>query len=164
MFNRRNYRAKGPRKKSKFHPYKSALEKKVAGRLGKEYEYEPTESKVKYSVPHVYSPDFVNPSMPSVIFEVKGYFRTSAEASKYVHIKANNPEVELVFIFSNVMKKAYPGCRPRKDGTVLTLAEWAKKNEFLYYQEAGLPDAILEGKVTKEWVAKQREAMGYVHT
>jgi hypothetical protein len=112
-------------------------------------------------VPHKYTPDFVLPSIPKVLLEVKGYFRTSAEAAKYVHVKRCNPQLEIIFIFGNVNKKAHPNCRPRKDGTVLTLWEWCRNNEFLYYEEKHLPPEIVKGTISWKWIKKEREKKGY---
>ena len=38
--------------------------------------------------------------------------------------------VRFVFIFQDGRKRAYPQCKRRKDGTFLSLAEWAEHNEF----------------------------------
>jgi hypothetical protein len=116
---------------------------------------------VKYTVSHVYCPDFVHPDLPHVIFEVKGFFRQSSEASKYVHVKKANPDKELIFIFSNCDKKAHPNCRPRKDGTVLTLREWATKEGFLFYNEKALPTEIIQGEINEEWIKSERGRFGY---
>jgi hypothetical protein len=149
------------RKKPAYFPFRSALEKRIANKIDRDYNYEPKESKVEYTVPHKYTPDFVHPNYPKVYLEVKGYFRTSAEAGKYVSIKRDNPDIEIVFIFNNPFKKAHPNCRPRKDGSLLTLDEWCTKHEFLYYSEKELPLEILKGSVTKRWIKKERKARGY---
>jgi hypothetical protein len=137
------------------------LEKKVAGALHDSFKYEPTDCKVEYTVPHKYCPDFVHPDAPFVLFEVKGYFRLSSEASKYVHVKRDNPDVELIFLFSNPDKKAHPNCRPRRDGTVLTLREWATKEGFLFYRVDELPPEISDGRITEKWVNTERKRFGY---
>jgi hypothetical protein len=158
----RRFGARGKKKKKapRYTPYKSALEKRVAGSLSKGYTYEPKSSKLKYMIPHTYTPDFVNPDTPNIYLEVKGYFRTSAEASKYVHIALNNPDVEIIFIFHNANKKAHPNCRPRKDGSILTLHEWCNNKGFLYYLEKELPPEIVKGKITGEWLKQERKKQG----
>jgi len=148
------------RKKPSYYPYRSALERRVAGKL-KGYDYEPKTHVVEYSMPHKYTPDFVPNACPHVMLEVKGYFRTSSEASKYVAIKRGNPEREIIFIFSNPMKKAHPSCKVRTDGTILTLAEWCRNHKFLYYNEKELPSEIIHGTICTKWIKKERKEMGY---
>ena len=144
----------------RFAPYKSTLEKRIATKLSTEYVYEPKDTSVDYTISHKYKPDFVHPKYPDVLIEVKGYFRTSAEAAKYIAVKKDNPKLEIIFIFNNSFKKAHPNCRTRVDGSIMTLREWCHKNNFLYYDEKEIPDAILEGKVTKKWILSQRRERG----
>jgi hypothetical protein len=153
---------KKKKKKPTYYPYRSLLEKRIATRLDTSYEYEPKSAKLDYMVLHKYTPDFVSATNKNVVIEVKGYFRTSSEATKYVHIKRYNPEIELIFIFGNPFKKAHPNCRPRKNGTLLTLAEWCGNHEFLYYSEKKLPKEIITGKTTEGWIKKERKRFGYV--
>ena len=150
----------GPKKRKSFYPFRSALEKRIAGVL-KGFKYEAKESKLDYVIPHKYTPDFVHPDAPDVLIEVKGYFRDAKENTKYLHIRNANPEKEVIFIFYNTMKKLHGNCRPRKDGTVMTIDEWLRKHQFLYYLERALPKEITEGKITKEWIKQQREEFGY---
>ena len=159
MWNKRKFKG-GPRKKSKHYPFRSALEKRIAAKL-KGYRYEDKESKQTYVIPHIYCPDFVHPDAPKILVEVKGYFRDSKEAKKYIHIKKDNPDIELIFLFYNVDKKCHSNCRPRKDGSVLTIREWLEKHKFLYYLERELPTEITEGTMTPEWIAQERVRFGY---
>jgi hypothetical protein len=160
------WRGKVIRKRTKskpksFHPYRSGLEKRIASVLLNAYEYEPKEDKVEYTVPHKYLPDFVCKSDRNILIEVKGYFRYgSQEMSKYVAIKKDNPEKELVFIFSDPTKKAHSGCRVRKDGTLMTMAEWATKQGFLFYGSKEIPRVLAEGKASIEWILKEKERRG----
>lgn len=156
-------RIKGPKKGKvkKYAPFRSALEKRIAGKIHEDFSYEPKSGKVEYVIPHVYCPDFVHPDAPDVMIEVKGYFRDSKEAKKYVHIKKDNPWKELIFIFYNVDKKCHSNCRPRKDGSVLTIREWLEKHKFLYYLERELPNEITNGCITPEWITQERERFGY---
>ena len=148
------------KKSPRYAPFRSALEKRVAGLLTG-YAYEPRESVVNYTMPHKYNPDFVPNSNKRVLLEVKGYFRTSSEAAKYVAITKDNPSIELIFIFSNPIKKAHPGCRVRKNGTIMTLAEWCERQEFLYYHEKKLPREITTGNITDKWITQERVKRGY---
>lgn len=151
---------KGKRKAPRYAPYRSALEKRIAGKIDKKFVYEPKGMQVEYTIPHKYKPDFVHPTSPDVLIEVKGYFRTSAEATKYVAIKRDNPNLELIFLFNNSFKKAHPNCRPRKDGSILTLREWCQNHGFLFYDEKEIPKQILDGKMTPSWIKKERKKRG----
>lgn len=99
--------------------------------------------KLKYTVEKEYSPDFIHPSDDHTLIEVKGRFRDSHEAAKYVWFSKCNPEYTLVFIFSDP-KKPMPGAKPRKTrrGTKLSHGEWADSHGFKYYSQHNIP---------KEW-------------
>jgi hypothetical protein len=152
-------RKKKLKKKPSFHPFRSGLEKRVAMELVG-YAYEPKESIVEYQVPHKYHPDFVHPKNPKIILEIKGYFRSSSEASKYVWVKRDNPDKELIFILSDPYKKAHPSCRPRQNGSVMTIAEWCTKKGFLYYSAHSIPQAIKDGTINFDWVQREKEERG----
>lgn len=124
--------------------------------------YEPPGSTVTYSVPHTYHPDFVHPQQPDILVEVKGWFiKGSSDAQKYIAIARDNPNKEIVFIFSNPEKKAYAGLRPRADGTVMTLREWAFRNRFLHYTVDNFPQALYRGAWSIEDIrAYKREIFG----
>ena len=109
--------------------YRSKLEKKIH-EANPYLEYEPKRCKLEYYRPHVYQTDFVDPEEPNVYYEAKGYFR-SGEARKYVMIQEQHPDIEIIFIFQNPFNKM-PGAKKRKDGTFLTMAEWADKHGFRY--------------------------------
>lgn len=84
-----------------------------------------------------YIPDFIYNSV--IFIEVKGRFRTSAEARKYIDVRESlGTEEELVFIFADP-KKPMPGARRRKDGTRRTHAEWADTHGFKYYSRDNVP-------------------------
>lgn len=111
-------------------PYKSWLEYRMfeegclkgvpyeQGRI--EYKTEPKSRK--------YIPDG---TLGDYLLELKGHFRTPAEASKYVDIAKCNPDKTLVFIFA-VRDTKMPGAKERKDGTFRTQEEWAEANGFLH--------------------------------
>lgn len=163
MWNRKKIpkNKKKKRKTPSYFPYRSALEKRIAQKLSDDYIYEPKDISVNYETPHRYKPDFILKGMKDVLFEVKGYFRTSSEAAKYIYIKKNNPDLEIIFIFNNSFKKAHSNCRERVDGSIMTLAEWADKQEFLHYEEKSLPSEILQGTITKEWIKSERKKRGF---
>lgn len=90
---------------------------------------------LEYYIHKEYHPDAL---YGDTLIEVKGYFRTSAEASKYVHIQAQNTEYELVFVFADP-SKPIPWAKRRKDNTRMTHGEWAERHGFTYYSQHKLP-------------------------
>lgn len=117
--------------------YRSGLESRLATGPLKKCKYEPMA--LTYTLKKNYIPDFV---YKNIIFEAKGRFRTYAEASKYIAIRLENPEYELIFIFSDP-DKPMPGAKPRADGTKLSHGGWAKKNGFRFYREGNIPRSLL---------------------
>lgn len=120
-------------------PYKSWLEHDLHKGALKNLPYEP--ELISYTIPKRYRPDFVNYDK-GIIFEAKGRFQDSAEASKYVHFRKCNPEWEIIFIFERP-RLAMPHAKKRKDGTKMTHAEWAEKNGFKWCSKE---------HVNKEWL------------
>ena len=92
--------------------------------------------RIDYIVRKKYSPDC---SFGNIIIEVKGRFRTSGEASKYLWVRKHLlPDQELVFVFANPNLKM-PNARRRKDETYRTHADWADHHGFCYYDLTHLP-------------------------
>ena len=152
------YEKRRRRKGSNLYPYKSMLEKSLHAKALKEYEYEPKSGKIQYTVPHEYNPDFIHPGQPNVLIEAKGYMQNgSADCKKYVAIAADNPEIELVFIFSRPEAKAYAQCRKRLDGTFMSLAEWCTKNNFLYFNTTNVPSDLAKGRLSVEDIRRLKE-------
>jgi len=116
--------------------YRSGLEKEVAQVL-KGFEYEPFS--VSYSQPRTYTPDFIHPKNQGIWYEVKGFFRTSDEAKKYIHIRDSYPEVELRFIISNPNIKAYPRVK-------MKMGDWLTKNGFKWCLASDIPKSWIKGK------------------
>jgi len=142
----------GPRGKNKFHPYKNQFEKDIHGVMPKA-DYEDKSRKVPYTTEAVYNPDFTFKDKPWLLVEAKGRFMGgSKEAAKYVWVKKCHPEVEIVFIFDKANNVAYPGCRRRTDGSVLTMGEWASKNGFAFFSNKHIPPEFITGDVTREWL------------
>lgn len=139
--------------------FKSSLERKVS-KILKTYDYEPKDSSVSYQIPHKYYPDFVHSNNPAILIEVKGYFiNGSSDSQKYLSVIRDNPDKELVFIFSDPSKKAYPQCRKRKDGTYLSLGEWCYKNNVLYFTPESLPIELIEGTLSLEELRSLKRAL-----
>lgn len=105
--------------------YRSKLEEKVANVIP-DWDYEGRN--LEYTSYHKYVPDF---HKSNYVIEVKGRFRTYSEASKYIAVRDSNPTIRFIFLFSDPAK-AMPGARKRKDGTRLSMGEWALKNDFEY--------------------------------
>jgi len=146
----RNGFKKGPRKPNAYKPYKNKFEYDLA-KILEGCDYEDKARKVKYTSNHVYNPDFTFADKPWLLIEAKGRFMGgSKEAAKYVWCKRCNPKIEIVFIFSNMNNKAYPGCRRRKDGSFLTMGEWASKNDFLCFSQKHLPPWLIDGSIDKK--------------
>ena len=112
--------------------YDSVFEHELHKGMLKDWEFHP--SKISYSIPHKYEPDFKRVEDGKTTYiEVKGRFRTSAEAAKYLWIRETfNSAEELVFIFYKG-DTPMPNAKRRKDGTKNTHSSWAKKNNFRYY-------------------------------
>lgn len=121
--------------------YKSGLESDVHKILGTDWKYE--EETYPYLIPRKYTPDFTNPKNKDTWIEVKGFFKDYNEVKKYIAIKSDYPHKRIIFIFSNPNKKCYAQVKKKKDGTVLTMAQWADKYGFEWYSAK----EFLDGKV-----------------
>lgn len=119
--------------------YRSGLEDKVADQLnqtGLTYAYESKESKIPYNVPtsdHTYNPDFTFNT--SIIVETKGIFAL-ADRKKHLLIKAQHPDKEVRFVFSNSKAKIAKGSKT-------SYAHWCDKYGFIYADKL-IPDEWLE--------------------
>ena len=106
--------------------YRSGIEQYISEQLQEkkiEAEYEPF--KIPYSVPeskHTYTPDFVLGN--GLVLESKGRFM-NADRKKHCLIKAQYPDLDLRFVFSNSRSKLNKGSKT-------TYASWCEKNGFLY--------------------------------
>jgi len=89
---------------------------------------------------HKYIIDF---SLPNKIYiECKGYLRDFDERQKYLLIKEQYPQLDLRFVFQNVMK--------RVPHTKMCHADWALKHGFKYC-------SIADVDTLKEWFAEIKE-------
>jgi len=106
-------------------------------------------SPLKYIVPaseHKYTTDFiVMNNNKQILIETKGYFRTKAERDKYIHIReslnSSDQPQELIFFFSNG-KTPIAGAKKRKDGTRLSVGEWATTNKFTWFDMRTIPQFV----------------------
>lgn len=128
------------------HKFDSKFEKKLQEGILSFAHYHP--DRIEYEIRKTckYTPDFVFEIEGKTIYvEAKGRFRTSDEANKYIHIrKALKPNEELVFLF---MKGStpMPNAKRRKNGTKNSMAEWAEKNEFVWYNEETFAEEYSHG-------------------
>ena len=127
--------------------YDSKLELRLhQGPLKQAQHHPPKEDLIKYSITHHYEPDFIFIHNDKLyVLEIKGRFRDSTEAAKYLHINkyledwhlfqsSNCDTIELVFLFENA-STVFPFAKRRKDGTKRTHADWANKNGFRWLCE-----------------------------
>ena len=101
-------------------------------------------SPIEYTQVKTYEPDFsfVNELGFITYIEAKGRFRDSAEARKYVDVRAAlDQSEELVFVF---MKPStpMPFAKKRKDGTKYTHAEWAENNDFRWFTKDTIKEIL----------------------
>lgn len=112
--------------------YRSGLEEKVSEDLTKrsvKFEYET--KKIGYVVheSRTYTPDFILPN--GVIIETKGRF-TLEDRKKHLLVKAQHPDLDIRFVFSNSRNKI-------RKGSKTSYADWCGKNGFMYADKR-IPD------------------------
>ena len=123
MATKRKYTAKQTGRK---HGWRSGLEERVGQQLkskGIAYTYE--EKVIQYVVPArkaKYTPDFVLPN--GIIVETKGRF-VVADRQKHLFVKAQHPELDIRFVFSNSKAKISKASKT-------TYADWCEQHGFKY--------------------------------
>ena len=108
-------------KDSKNNKFRSGLEKQIGDlltELGISYEYEST--KISYTIPHNYTPDFVLPN--HVILEAKGYW-DAEDRRKMKAVKEQNPDLDIRMVFQSPYNKI-----SKKSKT--TYAQWCEKHDI----------------------------------
>lgn len=106
---------------------------------GVSFSYE--SEKITYEIPvstHKYTPDFVIAlgSGATVYIETKGYF-PSEDRTKYLRVRASNPDIDLRFVFDRATEKI-------RKGSKTTYGDWCRKNGFKF----------AEKKVPEEWLTE----------
>ena len=107
--------------KKKTSRFRSQLEDKVAElltNLDVTYEYETT--KIAYTIPHNYFPDFILPN--GVILECKGYWEPS-DRRKIKNVKEQNPDLDLRMVFQSPYNTI-----SKKSKT--TYAKWCERHDI----------------------------------
>lgn len=124
------------------HGYRSGLEDKVAKALealGIDPRYE--QEKITYVVPTrkaTYTPDF---RLPNGIFvETKGRF-VVADRQKHLFIKAQHPELDIRFVFSNSKAKI-------SKTSQTTYAMWCEQHGFKYADK----------EIPSEWLNERKRS------
>lgn len=114
--------------------YDSKFEKEFHELVLPDAKFHCKDSKVSYSIPHTYEPDFIyEKDGKTFLVETKGRFRDSTEARKYLFIREHLPEnTELVFVLVKP-NTPFPFAKVRKDGTKQTHEEWLDKNKFRHW-------------------------------
>jgi len=113
--------------------YRSGLEQRLFEGPLKGVPYESKTFKYTAVEERKYTPDGV--LSEDVLIEVKGRFRTRAEARKYLHFQKCYPEKYIIFVLHS-RNVALPGAKTRKkDGKRKTHEDWLEENGFLYCYE-----------------------------
>ncbi len=119
--------------------FRSGLEESVADSLtkrGADYLYEQVILRfTKPSKACRYTPDFVLSN--GIIVETKGRFLT-ADRQKHILVKAQHPELDIRFVFSNSKTKISKGSKT-------TYADWCKKHGYKF-SDKDIPDSWIAEK------------------
>jgi hypothetical protein len=108
--------------------FRSGLEKRTADFLKKrkvKFQYEEVKLKWQDLRMRTYTPDFVLSN--GIIIETKGRF-ISSDRTKHLFVKAQHPELDIRFVFSNPRAKLYKGAKS-------SYGDWCDKHGFQYARE-----------------------------
>ena len=119
--------------------FRSGLEERISRQIkaaGLPVQYET--DKISYIWPErnsTYTPDFKLPKQGGFFHvETKGIFSVD-DRQKHVLVKAQHPEIDIRFVFSNANAKIYKG-------SSTSYAQWCDKHGFLYSNKT-IPEAWL---------------------
>ena len=131
-------------KRTRFHGiqagYRSGLEEQTAQHLkdlGVEFTYEKEKIKWLDSKTRTYTPDFVLSN--GIIIETKGRF-VSTDRRKHKEIKAQYPDKDIRFVFTNSRAKLYKGAKS-------SYGDWCDKEGFLYADKV----------IPEEWINEENK-------
>tara|TARA_R110000751_G_C13700427_1_gene473306 strand:+ start:17 stop:385 length:369 start_codon:yes stop_codon:yes gene_type:complete len=108
--------------------FRSGLEKRTADFLNKrkvKFQYEEVKLKWQDLRMRTYTPDFVLSN--GIIIETKGRF-ISSDRTKHLFVKAQHPDLDIRFVFSNPKAKLYKGAKS-------SYGDWCDKHGFKYAKE-----------------------------
>ena len=108
--------------------FRSGLEKRTADFLNKrkvKFRYEEVKLKWQDLRMRTYTPDFVLSN--GIIIETKGRF-ISSDRTKHLFVKAQHPDLDIRFVFSNPKAKLYKGAKS-------SYGDWCDKHGFKYAKE-----------------------------
>ena len=108
--------------------FRSGLEKRTADFLNKrkvKFRYEEVKLKWQDLRMRTYTPDFVLSN--GIIIETKGRF-ISSDRTKHLFVKAQHPDLDIRFVFSNPKAKLYKGAKS-------SYGDWCDKHGFQYARE-----------------------------
>lgn len=117
--------------------YRSGLEEKIASQLedlGVAVEYEKFKIKYKVNEDRTYTPDWKLPN--GIIVESKGRF-TATDRKKHLLVKAQRPDLDIRFVFSNSRAKLNKGSKT-------TYADWCNKHGFIFADKLIPEEWLLE--------------------
>jgi hypothetical protein len=120
--------------------FRSGLEKRTADFLNKrkvKFQYEEVKLKWQDLRMRTYTPDFVLSN--GIIVETKGRF-ISSDRTKHLFVKAQHPDLDIRFVFSNPKAKLYKGAKS-------SYGDWCDKHGFQYAKET-IPVEWLKEKKT----------------
>ena len=120
--------------------FRSGLEKRTADFLNKrkvKFQYEEVKLKWQDLRMRPYTPDFVLSN--GIIVETKGRF-ISSDRTKHLFVKAQHPDLDIRFVFSNPKAKLYKGAKS-------SYGDWCDKHGFQYAKET-IPVEWLKEKKT----------------
>lgn len=111
--------------------FRSKFEKTVYNAIPAKHkrrtEYEPNDPVVRYTLSKRYIPDFVLPN--GVLIECKGYY-TSADRTKMLRIRKDNPSFDIRFVFQRANNKL------TKSKNSKTYWQWCEQHGFLWSEES----------------------------
>ncbi len=135
--------------------YDSMGEERLHNGLLKDFEHHP--AAIKFYVKNTYTPDFsfVTAYGAKFYIEYKGYIYSSETTKKYTDFRETLYDFEeLIFVFQDP-NKTLKWKTKRKDGTKMSLFQWAEKNEFRWFGEDSLFLLIKEIKDRTEEYEKE---------
>jgi hypothetical protein len=142
-------RRRGQQAASFIHGWRSGLEEAVGDQLrrdGRDFRYEPFRLPyLQPAKPRKFTPDFILHN--GIVIETKGRFVT-ADRQKHLLIKAQHPDLDLRFVFSNSRARISKQSKT-------TYAKWCESKGFAY-ADKWIPQEWLDEPVNEASAAALR--------